>query len=93
MSLVFLEFSVDQNIIQIYKNESVQKVSKNIIHNSLEDLGHWLAQKHYQISEMSKWCIDLSIISLSYANQIICVAEVDFGKYGGTMKMFESRVH
>lgn len=48
MSLVFLEFSVDQNIIQIYKNESVQKFSNNIIHKGLEDLGHWLAQKHYQ---------------------------------------------
>lgn len=63
MSLVFLEFSVDQNIIQIYKNETVQKVSKNIIHKGLEDLGHWLAQKHYQISEMSKWCIECSLPS------------------------------
>lgn len=63
MSLVFLEFSVDQNIIQIYKNESVQKVSKNIILKGLEDLGHWLAQKHYQISKMSKWCIECSLPS------------------------------
>ena len=73
----------EENIVKIHKNESLEKVTGNIIHQGLEDY-LVMPKHHHQILKMSHGRIEccLPLIFILYADQKIGVPEVQLSKDG-----------